>query len=218
METEILTDFALVRAVVYVVTSPSGKHYVGQTRTHILNHAKYRPFGAHKRWIQHVSEARSDNRCQSWGLNNAIRKYGPDAFLVETIGTCELDEVDAYERFFIELLDSRARGYNIQHGGVSGAKNSEEACAQIAETLKAQGDDTRLEKFRDFVAARIRLGRTGPTGVRLYATGADGRESVTNFGGRRSTLKESYERAMVFAEALAGGDKNKITVSNKIVL
>lgn len=191
--------------------------YVGQTRSHILNHGKYRPFGASKRWAQHVSEANADMPArQSWKLNNAIRKYGASNFEVEVLGDCDLDVLDRFERLFIETHDTVRRGYNIQKGGRSGAKNSEESASLTAATLKTFNDRVRLTKFQDVDAAQVRLIRLGDKGVRAYVVDHTGSRTYTSFYGRRSTLGDSAARALQFARALLNNDDSKLHVPESL--
>lgn len=90
---------------IYLLTNRvNGKQYVGQTK-----------FSATVRWRSHVWCARTGNGfCRK--LNNAIRKHGPNSFLVETIVRCPSWAADDYERMFIELYDTCRCGYNIQMG------------------------------------------------------------------------------------------------------
>ncbi len=194
---------SFVRGVVYEAccSRPDGsrRFYYGQTRTHILNHGVYRPFGTAKRWRQHLSEAKINNATrQSRKLNNSIRKYGAEAFTVETLWECPLESLDSWERFLIDLCDSVRVGLNLQHGGGAGTKNSEESKAKIAATLRALGDKRRIEKFSDYVCRTVHLEKYQGTGVRVVVN----RGGHTDFYGRRATLAESLERALAFARQL----------------
>lgn len=105
--------------VIYIITSPSGKSYVGQTiRTVAV------------RWIAHVSEARrKGGNGGSRALNRAILKYGADKFKIEVLVICDDKDLDMYERKFIEAYRTkRPHGYNITDGGegMRGWKPSEE--------------------------------------------------------------------------------------------
>lgn len=107
--------------VVYLVTNKiNGKQYVGQT-TKKLN----------LRWNEHTS-----NQSQSV-LHKAIRKYGKDAFLVETLHCCDTkEEMDFVEIFYISFLNTKApNGYNLTDGGEgrSGYSLSEDAKKRISE-------------------------------------------------------------------------------------
>lgn len=101
--------------MIYVVTSPSGKQYVGQARQVLSNGMKW---GLYQRWKSHVREALTlQNHC--YALDNAIRKYGHDSFKVELICACSSFTADATESYYIKHLSTLApKGYNLrcQHG------------------------------------------------------------------------------------------------------
>lgn len=209
-----LPDF--VRSVIYRITcvhpDHAGAGYVGQTRTHVLNHGKYRVFGAEARWRQHVSEARVNHtQKQSWKLNNAIRKYGEEFFAVEVLGTCAVADADRFEQLCIRAHDSLRSGLNLRPGGKA-PPLEERARLQIARTLCLAQDGRRLEEYKDVEVESIRLGRRNATGVRAYVR-SDGVERHTDFYGRHATLEDSIARAKAFALVLAGGDLGKVSVT-----
>lgn len=90
----------------YKVTSPSGKSYVGITMSSV-----------EARWKLHVREA--CKRKGRWALHRAIRKYGHEAFVVETLAELPTwSELCLIER---ELIASHGThspsGYNMTIGG-----------------------------------------------------------------------------------------------------
>lgn len=103
---------------IYKITcSTSKKCYVGQTVSHILNHGKYRRFGINKRFNSHISEAFSKKKNQCHYLNNAIRKYGSDNFIVELLELCKIEDADERESHYIIKLNTMfPNGYNLKHG------------------------------------------------------------------------------------------------------
>lgn len=122
--------------------------YVGQALSHHLNHKKYRFHGYKGRWNAHVSEAIKNTRkkkaCRY--LNNAIRKYGKDDFIVELIATCEKDEMDDLERHYIEKYNTLAPdGYNLTKGGKGNI-------AWVNPKLEVDdtGTNTSLKRGREF--------------------------------------------------------------------
>lgn len=75
---------------------------------------------------------------------NAIRKYGWDNFKHEIL-FIGLDKEEA-ERKEIELIaqcrsDEKAHGYNVEHGGNSSGKMSEETKRKISKSLKGRHTD-----------------------------------------------------------------------------
>lgn len=96
--------------IIYLLTSPSGKQYVGQTIQEL-----------HKRVNGHVN---SSNR-EDATINKAIRKYGIGSFKKEIIITIQTDEVNIFnqlnklEELFIKIYNTYKRGYNSTTGGGS---------------------------------------------------------------------------------------------------
>ena len=104
---------------IYKITNTTnGKIYIGQTRSHRLNHKKYRPFGYLGRFNDHIHEANSSKKHQCRYLNSAILKYGKDCFTCEKIHSCEVSELNKQEQqFIIEYNSKFPNGYNLTNGG-----------------------------------------------------------------------------------------------------
>lgn len=117
----ILTDPADVVGEIYVMkNTKTGMEYVGQVVSHRLNHGKYRPHGSRWRFREHVGEAvRSmKNKVGCVYLNNAIREDGADAFALEVILYCPVEELDKWEAHHIAARGSLyPGGYNLRAGG-----------------------------------------------------------------------------------------------------
>jgi hypothetical protein len=93
--------------VVYLVTAPSGKQYVG-----ITNQKPQR------RWVQHASKAMAGHGPRH-PFYCAIRKYGRKAFTCSVLEVCPSDEAaqDAEKRWICELRTVAPHGYNLSLGG-----------------------------------------------------------------------------------------------------
>lgn len=90
---------------IYCLTSPKGKKYIGQTRRSL-----------EKRYEEH---AKANNGCRL--LCNAIRKYGFDSFMKETLLIIDDEMLDEYEKKFISAYNTLyPNGYNIRSGGSNG--------------------------------------------------------------------------------------------------
>jgi group I intron endonuclease len=115
------SDAHKINGEIYKITNIiTNKMYVGQTRSHYLNHEKYRPFGHMGRFRSHISESKSvskgDASCRY--LNSAFNKYGIENFVCELITTCDIDELDIYEVKYISDLNTKfPNGYNLTNGG-----------------------------------------------------------------------------------------------------
>jgi len=112
-------DFHKVIGEIYKITNLlNNKCYIGQTRSHRLNHNKYRPFGHIGRFKDHISEANNSTKTGCKYLNSALIKYGVENFQCELIITCKIDELDYYEVKYIGDLNSKyPNGYNLTDGG-----------------------------------------------------------------------------------------------------
>lgn len=105
---------------IYVLTSPSGKQYVGQTMQKWAI-----------RWRCHCNCAKKKDTF----LARAIKKYGGDAFTMQIVATPERKcEANKAESFWIEKLNTLwPNGYNMSplgSGGVPGSKHTEESKLQ----------------------------------------------------------------------------------------
>lgn len=84
--------------------SANGKSYIGQTKCAVG-----------KRWHEHIREARRN--CDNTKINNAIRKYGADSFVVITLEELPDIMLDEREIFWISKLRTQELGYNSTLGG-----------------------------------------------------------------------------------------------------
>jgi hypothetical protein len=108
----------VVGEIYKITNTTNGTSYIGQTRSHRLNHNKYRPFGYLGRFNDHVHEAFSSKKNNSRYLNSAIRKYGKESFTCEKLHTCKVNELDAIEiQYIIEYNTKYPNGYNLTNGG-----------------------------------------------------------------------------------------------------
>lgn len=135
---------------IYKITNISnGKIYVGQAVSHILNHKRYRPYGHEGRFRCHISEAFSSKKNQSHYLNNAIRKYGVNDFVVELLECCEIDKSDEREIHYIKELNSLfPNGYNLKNGG-GVFTHSDESKKRVSNGVINYFKDKKYERFKD---------------------------------------------------------------------
>jgi hypothetical protein len=113
-------DFHKVQGQIYKITNLiTNKYYIGQTRSHYLNHGKYRPFGYLGRFKSHISESKRINKHTSCRyLNCTLLKYGFNNFICELILTCSITELDDNEVKYVKEYNSKfPNGYNLTDGG-----------------------------------------------------------------------------------------------------
>ena len=135
---------------IYKITNiTSGKIYVGQAVSHILNHKRYRPYGHEGRFRCHISEAFSTKKNQSHYLNNAIRKYGVADFVVELIECCEIKNADEREIHYIKEFNSLfPNGYNLKNGG-NVFTHSDESKKRVSNGVINYFKDKKFDRFKD---------------------------------------------------------------------
>ena len=152
---------------IYRLTSPSGRSYIGLTGRSVK-----------ERWQKHGRTAQS---CKGrHPLYDAMRKYGIDSFLVETIA-CTYGLIDAQylERLFISVNE---KGYNILPGGETGSGPAKVFWQQIKADPLAY--EAYRQKLRNAQAIRI----------------ANGEDATPRIEGarrwRENNTRESYRLAM----------------------
>jgi hypothetical protein len=187
---------------IYKITNLiNNKIYVGQTVSHVLNHKRYRPYGYNARFRSHISEAFSTKKNQSHYLNNAIRKYGVDNFIVELIEVCETINSDERETFYINELNAiYPNGYNLKNGG-SVFIHSDESKRRVSVGVVKYFKDKKKDKFKsitnidDDIEKYIKPLRKYGTQYGWYVY-ID--KCKTDFGGIHISLDESKQNAINF--------------------
>ena len=135
-----------------IIHLTSGKIYVGQAVSHILNHKRYRPYGHEGRFKCHISEAFSTKKNQSHYLNNAIRKYGVIDFVVELIECCERSVADEREIFYINELNSLfPNGFNLKKGGKT-FTHSDESKKRVSTGVINYFKEKKYERFKNIIS------------------------------------------------------------------
>lgn len=113
--------------VLYQLTSPSGKRYIGITSQRM-----------DERWRQHIAYARQGI---GWPICRAIRKYGAESFKVRVLAQVEDSEMFELERRAIEVFGTRVPGgYNVTAGGEGtlGAEVSRETREKASRRMKGR--------------------------------------------------------------------------------
>jgi hypothetical protein len=195
---------------IYKITNnENGKTYIGQAVSHILNAKKYRPYGCNGRFKKHVSEAFSQKKNQSHYLNNAIRKYGAENFVIELIDCCEIENADERETHYIKELDSLyPNGYNLKLGGQN-FTHSDESKRRLSVGVLNYYQDKKYERFKNITQINddvekyiFPLNRHGTQ----YGYYVLIKRAKADFGGIHVPLEDSKERAVQFIKEL----KNRI--------
>jgi len=89
----------------YLLTSPSGKQYVGITSRTL-----------EQRWREHCTEASAGRR--DYPLYASMRKYGSENFKVEVLATGDWELLNFMEEVEVKRLRTQVpHGYNLRTGG-----------------------------------------------------------------------------------------------------
>jgi len=107
---------------IYMLTSPKGKKYIGQTIQPIL-----------KRFAKHQLPS---SRCKA--ILGAINKYGWENFKKDWY-ECPDEDLNELEEYLVEALRTLAPGgYNLKEGGGSHGKMSAETKQKMSEAKKGE--------------------------------------------------------------------------------
>lgn len=131
----------------------NSKKYIGQTVCKLSNGKKW---GASKRWSRHLQCA-TKNTPECRALENAIRKYGDDNFVLIILEECTIDKLNYWEDYYIKEYNTISpKGYNLMTGGGNGRLHHIETKHKmsITRTGKKHSDVTK-EKMKN-----SRLGTT----------------------------------------------------------
>lgn len=97
------------KGFIYMYTSPSGKHYIGQTVNSLARRAE-----------SVISGKGYKKCCLFW---RAIEKYQFSNFKVTILEEAEIENLNSLEQYYIKKYNSIApNGYNISSGGTGGKK------------------------------------------------------------------------------------------------
>ena len=113
---------------IYKITNKiNNKCYIGQS---VNLESRIR---SHKSMLKHHNE---DNDL----LNKATQKYGYENFEIEIIKYCKENELDFYEKYYINFYNSykRQNGYNIELGGSTHKHLSEEQINRMKNSKKGK--------------------------------------------------------------------------------
>ena len=88
--------------------------------TNLINKKKYvgkTTYSVTKRFQEHCRDSKKE-RCERRPLYDAMNKYGIENFVVKELIECPNDELDSYEKMYIEKLQTYGHnGYNATKGG-----------------------------------------------------------------------------------------------------
>lgn len=125
-----MADYGL--GIIYLITSPSGKYYVGQT--------------TEKNFWKRMGDHRRAAECCT-ALRRAVKKYGWNNMKVEILGTTrQLHKLNDYERKFVKLYKSFGKqGYNLLSGGRSNYRMSDKTKQRMCRSWRNRSEKDKKQ-------------------------------------------------------------------------
>ncbi len=162
--------------------------YIGQAKD------IYRRFNSH-----HIHDYKNENNsCYNTKFYSALRKYGLDAFEIEILELCPIEELDKKEIFYINKYDSFHHGYNSTLGGQNWSENihSEEIeqkkkeTRELNQSLKGENHPRAKLTNEEVLSIRQRY-IDGEPSTQIYQDYKDRYSSFNTF--RRIILGYTYK-------------------------
>ena len=124
-----------------------------------INHNKYigQSKNIYQRFNSHKSELRG-NKHKNEHLQAAWNKYGENAFNFYIIKEVPFDQLDFYERYYIDLFDTYKNGYNRDLGGSNNYKAplSKEIIEKRTEALSKLSPEEKEKRHNNYVNAHLK--------------------------------------------------------------
>jgi hypothetical protein len=139
---------------IYMITSPCGKKYIGQTLCLVKRKSKMIEWGSTMRWKEHVKESKSKTREGCVKLNNFINKYKAENFIVQVLLICDIRYLNYFETYMINEYNTLSpNGLNLKKGG--------DKVVFSEETKKKMSDSAKGRTFSKETIEKIRIGNQG---------------------------------------------------------
>jgi group I intron endonuclease len=207
---------------IYMLKSPSGKSYIGQTTRSV-----------EERFKAHLKKS---SQCR--GISGAIKKYGWENFELDWY-ECPDNELNKHEKWMVKLLGTISpEGYNLKEGGGNRGKMSEESkqkCREAnlgkkaSEETKERMRKPRGEEFKQSMSGEKNpmYGKTGeknpmygttgeksPRSKRVYRYDLDG-TFIDSFGSCREAGRYLNKKHSIIGRCARGSRKYKTAYNYK---
>jgi group I intron endonuclease len=154
--------------IYYGFCTISQKGYVGQAQKFTDG---TREHGTNVRWTGHIREAENGLDTSIY-LNNAIRKYGKENFIVIKIAEAPMEQINELETYYIRILRTlHPYGYNLTGGGRSNWKVSDDTRKKLSLACKgkSKSQQARINSSISQLGKRFesRIGRKHPEDICL---------------------------------------------------
>lgn len=152
-------------ACIYLICSPDGTPYVGQTKKFCNRMQRHKSDGK-RAWITHAKYQAGKSNKKVAAISFAINKHGwenLEIIILRKYFVWDQLFLDKREQYFIRFYDSFKNGYNCNEGGNRNkgpTKHTEETKAKMSkpvtscEIKESYSDGTQLVKFVQYPSAR----------------------------------------------------------------
>lgn len=180
--------------LMYKLTSPSGKSYIGQTVQTFT-----------KRMCGHKNASKNPDKPGCRLLNAAIRAHGWDNFTKEVLVLCPAYQLDWYETTFISMYGTLAPdGYNLNTGGSLNKRHSEDTKAKMVESALARESASyrKSATTKDLPKHIVEIHERGMDGYIVQHPTLGKKKFMTS----KLSMEEKLERATAYLNGLLSGD------------
>jgi group I intron endonuclease len=132
--------------IIYKITNPKGKVYIGQTINLVRRKSNYKRLN-----------------CKSQThLYNSIQKYGWGNHILEIIEECFVEDLGKQEKYWKTYYNSIKEGLNIRFDEEKGGRLSKETCKKISKAKKGvkYNKESSLKKSQSLKGNQNKLGTT----------------------------------------------------------
>lgn len=183
--------------IIYKLTSPSGKVYIGQSK-----------YDLETRWQQHLRSCQSNGKKTK--LKHALNKYNPETWTKEVLLECDQEEASFHEQDQIERHDSYRNGYNMTLGGegLNGADFSDEHRIGIAKAKQSWWDSPAGQAKKKEFSEKCKQYNPGAEALRGKPAWNSGRKMPER------TKEDKARTSALLSEKLKGKKRTSDQIEN----
>lgn len=138
----------MISGIYLIQCTISGKSYIGQSKN------------VYSRIRDHKNKLKTNKHSNQY-LQRAWNKYGEESFTFSECIYCPVEELDNYEKFYINLLDCINFGYNLESGGNLNKTLSDISKQKMSLAKKGKPSILKGRKASDELKLKLSLAHKG---------------------------------------------------------
>ena len=235
-DTESDTENFIPEAEIYKITcNINDKTYIGATKKYMGK--LMQKWGGHGRWVRHCRDAfiedRPDYDCE---LHKAIREYGKDSFTLKILCSCDVEDLDEHEKYYIKKYNSiYPNGYNMTEGGKDGKhcdfanekkKGKKPECTETAKENMSKGQigkryekkERKNEEDKDlpkYVYAIRKEGKIVGYQVKKFPMGIETPEYIYKTYKNKNNIAKALQDSIAYVKKLEKEYEEKLNEYNE---